>query len=289
MKSIKKRLLYFLYLMGVMALSLYFLFPSDAVKNYISDKVNQTSDGIIISIDHVKPVFPPGLALHTVLLSQATQPLFGVKRLNIVPVYRSLFSPQKIFIFEGESYDGILKGQTLISGSKEKRQLKIDAEFSGIQIKKIAAIPNAARRMISGRLDGKMNYQKNPAQEEQVDAELILLDPEIRLPEAFLQLKSLNFSKIEAKASFANQNLQIRECAARGNQIDLEITGTIRIRDNLEKSVFNLKGTKKPHHLFHSGLGKTVTKLIFPDKNISEKGLPFQINGPMDQLSFEFN
>ncbi len=289
MKSIKKRLFYFFYLMGVMAFSLYFLFPSDAVKNYISDTVNQTAGGIIISIDHVKPAFPPGLILHEVLLSQGTQPLLGVKRLKIVPVYRSLLSPKKIFIFEGESYDGNLKGQTLISGRKEKRQLKIEAEFSGIQIKKIAAIPNVARGMISGRLGGKINYQKSPTQGEQVDAELILLDTEIRLPEVFLQLKSLNFSKIEARTSFANHNLQIRECTATGHQIDLEITGTIRIRDNLEKSVLNLKGTIKPHHLFLSGLGKTMTKLIFPNKNISEKGLPFQIKGSLDQPSFGFN
>ncbi len=289
MKSIKKRLLYFIYLMGVMAFSLYFLFPSDAIKNYISDTVNQTADGIIISIDHVKPVFPPGLALHAVLLSQGTQPLFGVKRLNIIPVYRSLLSPNKVFNFEGESYDGNLKGQTLISGSKAKRQLKIEAEFSGIQIKKIAAIPNAARRMISGLLGGKMNYQKNPTQGEQVEAELILSGTEIGLPEAFLKLKSLNFSKIEARASFANHQLQIRECTARGHQIDLEITGTIRIRDNLEKSVFNLKGTIRPHHLFLSGLGKTMTKLIFPNKNISEKGLPFQIKGSLEEPSFGFN
>ena len=280
---------YFFYLMGVLAVSLYFLFPSDAVKNYISDTVNRTADGIIISIDHVKPAFPPGLALQAVLLSQGTQPLFGVKRLNIVPVYGSLLSPNKVFNFEGESYDGNLEGQTLISGSKEKRQLKIEVVFSGIQIKKIAAIPNAARRMISGLLGGKMDYKKNPTQGEQVDAELILSGTEIQLPEAFLQLKSLNFSKIEARASFANHKVQIRECTARGPQIDLEITGTIRIRDNFEKSVLNLKGTIKPHHLFLSGLGKTMTKLIFPNKNISEKGLPFQIKGSLDKPSFRFN
>ncbi len=289
MKSIKKRLFYFFYLIGVMAFSLYFLFPSDAVKTYISDTINQTAAGIIISIEHVKPAFPPGLALQAVLLSQGTQPLFGVKRLNIVPVYRFLLGSKKVFLFEGESYDGKLKGQTLISGSEEKRQLKIDAEFSGIQIKKIAAIPNAARRMISGRLGGKINYQKNPTQGEQVDAELILSGTEIRLPEAFLQLKSLNFSKIEARASFANHKLQIRECTARGNQLDLEINGTIRISDNLEKSVLNLKGTIRPHHLFLSGLGKTMTKLIFPDANLSEKDLPFQIKGSLEEPSFEFN
>lgn len=289
MKSIKKRLFYFFYLMGVLAFSLYFLFPSEAVKNYISDAVNQTADGIIISIDHVKPAFPPGLTLHAVLLSQATQPLYGIKRLNIVPVYRSLLSPKKIFIFKGESYDGNLKGQTLISGSKKKRQLRIDAEFSGIQIKKIAAIPNTARQMISGLLGGKMNYQKNSNQGEQVDAELILSGTEIRLPEAFLQLKSLKFNKLEARASFVNHKLQIKECTARGHQIDMEITGTIRIRDNFEKSVLNLKGTIKPHHLLLSGLGKTMTKLLFPNKNISEKGLPFQIKGPLERPSFEFN
>jgi len=289
MKSIKKRFLYAFYLIALMVFCLYFLFPSDAVKNYISDTVNQTADGIIISIDHVKPAFPPGLTLHAVLLSQETQPLFGIKRLNIAPVYGSLLSPKKIFIFEGESYDGNLKGQTLISGSKEKRQLKIDAVFSGIQIKKIAAIPNAARQMISGRLGGKMNYQKNPTQGEQVDAELILSGTEIHLPEALLQLKSLNFSKIEARASFANHKLQIRECTAKGHQIDMEISGTIQIGTPFEKSILDLKGTIKPHHLFLSGLGKTMTKLLFPNKNISEKGLPFQINGPLDRPSFGFN
>jgi len=289
MKSINKRLLYFLYLMAVAVFCLYFLFPSDAVKNYISHKVNQSIDGVQVSMDHVKPNFPPGLSFSAVLFSQGTKPLFEINRLKIVPDYASLLSLKRVFLFEGESYDGSVKGKATISGPKGKQILKINTQFSGIQLNQIAAIPEAARGMISGLLGGNVNYRKTPQQGEGVVAELLLTGAEIRPPEALAQLKSLHFSRVETSASFTGHQLKIEKCTLKGKQLDGKMSGAIQIATPFEKSVFDLKGTLKPHHLFLSGLGKKMMAIMFPNLNLSGKGLPFRIKGSMAKPSFAFN
>lgn len=289
MKSLRKWLLYFAYISVVTILCLYFLFPSDAIKAYICDAVNNASGNVTITIDRVNPSFPPGLTIHQVKIFQAKQPLLGVDLLKIVPDYPSFLNQETSFNFDGKSHEGSLHGKAYVTRKKETPGLRIDAQFEGLQISRIPAIADFTLQMISGRLDGKVAYIRNENAEETADAELVLLDCGIKLPEDQFKLGSLNFSKIEAKVRLSKDQLHLNQCSIKGPQVDGSVAGVIRIADQYEKSTLDLRGTIKPHHLFLSGLGKSITKFLFPRQKITDKGLPFQIKGTLGKPHFMFN
>jgi len=62
----KKLFLYSLYVIFAGSFFIYYLFPSDTVREYLESKLNIPGSEFNISIAQVKPHFPPGLNLKTV-------------------------------------------------------------------------------------------------------------------------------------------------------------------------------------------------------------------------------
>ena len=63
MKKIRKWIAYGVYIVALAALFIYYLFPSETVKNYITARAGQVNPDIRVSILKVTPVFPPGLLI----------------------------------------------------------------------------------------------------------------------------------------------------------------------------------------------------------------------------------
>ena len=204
MNSSKKRLLYFIYIIAIIALFIYYLFPSDAVKKYIAFNLNRANPELNITIDNIKPVFPPGLRLYNVSLYHLSDLLLEAEQIKITLGLLSLFRPKITFSFKAKAYEGILK--------------------------------------------------------------------------------SFSFESIAVDIAMNNQKIQINNCIIKGNQADGRISGSVNLKNPLGKSVLDLTGTIKPHHLLIEKLQKS-----FPVMSLLKTGksdFPIRLYGTIDQPGF---
>jgi type II secretion system protein N len=106
MKNTPKWLLYSIYVLAVVVFFIYYLFPSDKIKNYVTSGVNRFNPNINISIDHIRPAFPPGLKLYKVNFYNMDSTLLETDQIKVVPNFLSLFRSKIIFFFKGKAYSG---------------------------------------------------------------------------------------------------------------------------------------------------------------------------------------
>ena len=280
MKNAGKWLLCSIYIIVVGVFFIYYLFPSDAVKKYIAFNLNRANTELNITIDNIKPVFPPGLRLYNVSLYRLSNLLLKAKQIKITPGLLSLFRPKTTFFFKAEAYEGILEGRADIMANK----LMINADLSGVRTKDMSVVQNLANRKISGMLSGKVRYSGNREFAGTVNAKLTLLNCEVELLTPVFNLESFSFESIAADVTINNRKIQINECIIKGNQADGEISGSVNLKNPLGKSFLNLTGTIKPHHLLIENLQKS-----FPVKSLlktGKGGLPIRLYGTIDQPGF---
>lgn len=287
MKNTRKWLPYFLFIIAVTAFFIYYLFPSDKIKNFITFNLNKTYSGINIAVDHVKPAFPPGLRLYNVNFFHTDNPLFTVEQIKIAPGLLSLFRSKIIFFFKGSAYTGILEGKGEFT--KNRPEVMIDGKLSGIQIKEISAIKDFTGRNISGVLDGKFTYRNEKEFGDNLKAELAISGGQLELVTPLLQMESITFKKITADLVMKNMNLQIKKCIINGDQIDGRISGSVTLKNTPGQSYLKLSGRIKPHPLLIEKLGNDLPANLMSKKIFGKNGVHIRIYGTLDNPRFFLN
>ena len=80
MKPSKTTLLYTLYIIGITLFFLWYLFPSDTLKDYLAYRLGQSNPDVTVTIDRISPVLPPGIKLHEVDFSHQNMALASSNR-----------------------------------------------------------------------------------------------------------------------------------------------------------------------------------------------------------------
>lgn len=286
MNNTRKWLPYSLFVIAVTAFFIYYLFPSEKVKNYITFNLNKSYPGINIAIDHVKPDFPPGLRLYNVNFYMHDF-LFRSEQIKIAPGLLSLFRSKVIFFFKGGAYTGILEGKGEFT--KKRPEIMIEGKLSGMQIKEISTVKDFIGRNISGVLDGKFTYRNENESGDNLKAELIISDGELELLTPVFKLRSVPFSRIAADLVMKNRKLQIKRCIIKGDQMNGSISGTVTLKNNPGQSYLKLSGTIKPHPTFIEKLGKDLPANLLPEKIFSKDGVRIRVYGTIDKPRFFLN
>lgn len=165
------------------------------------------------------------------------------------------------------------------------RSLLVHTDLFDIQLMGVTAIQNISGQKISGLLNGQVAFNRTK-NAETTNAFFQLSDLRVDLSTPILNLKSLRFRDIQTDISIDNQNLIIKRCIVKGVQIDGQISGSISFRKDIGKSVLNLNGAIKPHHLFLAGIGKGLSSIFFPKNKTGEKSLFFGVTGTFEKPGF---
>ena len=284
--------------MAVSAFCLYWLFPSDAVRKYITAKINDANPDVKVAIAQIKPNFPPGLKLNQVNLSHKESPAISADWVKIMPKFLTLFGSYPTYAFKGNTCDGMVEGQAVMAKSDEKEsgpaELRIDADLSAIQMADIPAIQDPAKYKLAGTLDGNVTYiRKKP--DKTIHAKLTASNGHIEMSAplfsnmgilgSVFKKGKLPFKRIDADVEIIKQkNIQIKECNIEGNQLAGKISGTVVLNTPRDRSRLNLEGTIKPHPALLEKLGAAAS-LLFKRKGAGD-GIPFRIKGTFKQPSF---
>lgn len=288
MNAVKKIALYALYTLVVTGVFLYYLFPSDSVRAYVSYKVRQADPSLELTIGEAAPALPPGLTFRSALLSQAAGPLAAAERLKVTPALSTLFGPEIALGFKGEVYGGALKGHLVLDRTVERPQPPVralTANIAGLQVGRIHALERIPGYAVSGSLNGAVSYQ-NRDDGEKGDVRLALTNLTVRPETPLFNITEVTFNQVQAEAVLEpGRRVEIRQCSLAGPQLNGTLAGSIRVADDPARSALDLTGTLKPHPSFLADIGKSFPASLLL-KNRSGGDISFRIRGTMENPAF---
>jgi type II secretion system protein N len=288
MKPSKKTLLYTAYIIGITVFFLYYLFPSDAVKTFLVQRLRQENPDIAVTIDHISPVFPPAIKLHDVDISYRNMELIALEDLQIIPRLLSLFSDKTRVNFKGGIYAGTLKGRAELNGSRQAGSVIIDGRISGVRVQDVKPLQRMSAHKISGDLGGDFNYA-DTGPNRSMTGKLILSDFQVELETPVFNQKSLDFKNIDAELALSDKSLIIKQCSARGNQLDVDIRGTITLSEEPDKNALKLTGSMTPHHVLLAKIEKSLPLDLLGKTKAGKSSISFRINGTLGEPGFSLN
>jgi type II secretion system protein N len=286
MHIFKSRILWAIYIICAALFFFYYLFPSDAIKEYLADQIARAQPYLTVKISRVKPAFPPGLRLYRISVFHLGQTIAGLDQLDISPDILSLFLATTHLTFEGNGYGGILKGRMDIIKKSPGREVQIDADLTGIRVNQIEALSAVTTHKISGNLEGTLTFRSN-APHQLLSGDLILTGGQIEFSPPVLNQNVLTFDTIEADLELNGRALTINRCLLEGNQLEADIAGSIKFNGRSAEKILNLSGTVKPHQALLARLGGNFPELL-KGSNLENQGFPFKIKGPMDSPQYSF-
>jgi type II secretion system protein N len=286
MKNTPKWLLYSIYVLATMVFFIYYLFPSDKVKNYVTSGFNNLNSNINIRIDHVSPAFPPGLKLHKVNFYNMDNTLIETEQIKIVPNLLSLFRSKIVFFFKGGAYKGVIEGKGAFIKNRPEKNVVIEGKFSNIDIKEIPAVKPFIGRNLTGILEGNFNYRDGGKSGGILEVRFIISGGEVELLTPVFKLKSIYFNKIEADMTMENRRVKVKRCIINSSPMDGNVSGLINLREPFGQSYLRLLGVIKPNQEFIAELGKDFPTNLLPKETFNKKVVRIRIYGTLDEPRF---
>ena len=290
MKPKKTTILYTAYIIGITIFFLWYLFPSDTLKDYLAYRLGQVNSDIAVAVDRISPVLPPGIKLHGVHISQQNTALFEVQSLKLMPALGSLFSDTTAIDFKGRLYDGTLSGRAEISAvPDEGRGIKINSNFRDLKMQQIAALQQMSDHEISGGLGGNIVYA-NGRTRGKLSGNLNMTNCRLELAATIFNQDLFEFKNIDTDLALQNRTLVIDGFKATGNQLDLNIAGRVKLnKSDPAKNELNLTGTVTPHHVFMAKIEKDLPINLLRKKKSGKTSISFKIDGTLDDPGFSLN
>jgi len=288
MRPSKKTLLYTAYIIGIILFFLWYLFPSETLKDYLAYRLSQGNSDVTVTIDRISPVLPPGIRLHEVDITHRNRAKIEVNSLKIMPGLKSLFSDTTTVYFKGRVYEGSLSGRAEISALKGG-EIKIEGNIAGVQVQQISALRQLYDHDISGGLGGNFVYTAGKANSK-LTGNLTMADCRFELATAIFNQNAFEFKKIDTDLVLQNRNLAVKGFSATGSQLDLKIDGRIKLNESDPgRNVLNLTGTVTPHHVFLAKIEKDIPVNLLRNKKTGKTAISFKIGGTLEEPGFSLN
>ncbi|RLC30056.1 MAG: type II secretion system protein GspN [Deltaproteobacteria bacterium] len=286
MSKNKKIFFYTAYIAAVTCILLYYLFPSDMIKETLAHKVSQANPDFSVITGQASPVLPPGLKLQDVTVKRFDQAIVDISEIRIKPVLLSFFKPETIYTFTGMTGDGVFDGTAVISKKKSGDRLRLNINLSEIQILEIPGLQDFSRYRTAGLLSGRIDFDKSRRPIVNAHADLNLADTVLTFPAPVFGLDNLAFQYVEGEITLKGRRMQIKKCTFNGTQLDGTVTGTIILKNPFEKSTLRLTGSILPHSNFMAGTGQGIAGMLLPKIKSAKKGLAFKIRGTLEDPRF---
>ena len=285
----RTRFLYVLYIVSVTTFFIYWLFPDEAVRSYLSIRLKTANPDFNLTVVQAKPTFPPGLKLEKIHISHKNMPIVDMAEFIIGPALRSLYSPGNTFLFQANLYGGTIRGRLDLIPEASNHTVVMNSTLTGIQIGSSAGLERLIKRKISGTLGGTVQFESRKGEAGVVSAGLNLSDCKVEILASVFGMDHLSFKDISADITAEGNNVRVKTCTIRGNQIDGKFNGTVELKEPISKSIFNLSGSFRPHHQFLADLRKRLPVNLLAKKRTDNNEFPIQFAGTIDSPVFSLN
>lgn len=232
---------------AMLLICLYLRFPGEALKDYMRAVAAQYPQSWL-SIDKIRPSFPPGLALANVTVGFRSHPeaTLHADDLSVRPGGFSLLKGRLAILLAAKGYGGEARGRIDFSRLFSLRgPLSAEATLRDVRIEKCAWLQEALARQVTGTLQGTVSFSGTMEALKNItgNVDFTLTNGAYPLIDGFFDFKKIDFSKIEGKLSFLNGTMKITRLTLTGEKIRVSLKGNILIADEFRDSRIDLNGT----------------------------------------------
>lgn len=279
-----KKIFYTLYTLGAFLFFLWFLFPSDYFAGYLETQIKKYGNGMEVTIKDAKPSLPLSLSLKGVVCQIPGAPPVKVDAFKISGLLSLLGgSPDLSFTMAG--FGGTVSGHVLIPENNTEKTSVDGIDVSGVNLAKFNDILNVyyPGYAIKGTLDAKGHYTPEGRGTGELTFKVTDLSIEPDKP-IYSLVKNLNFSEISADLEIKSKKIEVRKCDVEGKEVDGNISGSIFVREPINRSTLRLSGTLKPEKDFMETLGPVEAMI---GGNMNQDGeIPFRLSGVVSDPRF---
>ncbi len=281
MTMIKKIAAYALYFTGVTVLFLYLLFPSDTVKNYIVYQFTGVAPDIGLHIERVRPALPPGLSFANTYILLKDETALRVESMAFSPDYLSLLSTEPVMNFTGTAAGGHISGTIRMLKGDGNRSFAARMHFADIDLQAVPLTGMIHPRSVSGLVRGDIDYAGPVPGKGSATVEISGM--QLTFEEIIPGLDSLAFSRVNASADLGQDRIAFNQIEMEGAQFSASGRGAITLRQPLESSGIDLRGTVQ----VHPELVRTMGPLL-PRQYMREGRVPIRITGTLENPRYAF-
>jgi type II secretion system protein N len=276
---------YCLYGLVVFIVFLYVMFPYELLRQRLNVWLSQ--EGIQFDIARLSSTFPPGLHARQIRAQMKRQqipgPVLQLDTLDAWPEWLALLSGRLQMRFAGTLYSGRMTGEIrypLAAASAWEGQVRLEA----LDVTQYPPLQQNGTLTVRGKLSGEGTVTLSQAGTLQQSKATLRLQPAVLMPGEALQLpltREVTCDTLQGNGTRDPQQWQIEALTCQGNDVFIDVRGTVRPQNPLPNSVLNLRVQVRSEEAFKQEvalLGSWVRQR--PDRRGE---ISFGLRGPLRQ------
>ncbi|MBW2064241.1 MAG: type II secretion system protein GspN [Deltaproteobacteria bacterium] len=294
MKGKHKRWLgYCLYGVGLTLALLYYRFPSEAVRDFLSAETGRLMPGVRVSLQGVLPSLKFGLELKGIEIAQKTgtsSPVLRVERFFVRPAVRSFVRGQSKWCFGGSLYEGAIKGCARLNGDSPGKSFAMTIYLEHVILDQENPLVGLAGRTVEGTLGGAIFYEGHFGSWDRGKgkADLTITKGRVELLTPVLGLESIDFGEVRFRATLGDGKVTVSSLDLKGKQMHGTLSGEVYLNRDIMQSRLNLKGTLEPYSGFFKELKASPKSMSLIKKQLKRGKLAFLIQGTVAEPGIRF-
>jgi type II secretion system protein N len=282
---------YALYCVALTLAFLYYRVPSDAVREYIQATVHRINPNILVTYERMSLSFPFSFRFDQAEIHLQNDPekdVFKTKKVIIRPKIWSIIRGRPEYCLVCTAYDGNITGcidfqkddhGTLYSSSFRLNDIRIDNNYP---------LPFGIKGRLNGVLEGSLTYSGRDIYDPDGtgEASLNLLNGSFRLSKPVLEVEAIDFKEVLIKMTLKDKKLNISNAELKGDGILGQASGSIILRDSIQKSRLSIKGTFEPTAALFKDSKNPDDAVLLLKKSLKNGKMPFTLQGTVDKPSF---
>jgi len=285
----KKWLGYGLYVVLVTFFLLYYLFPTQAVEEFVDNSVSRMNPGLGFKAKRIGPWIPAGLRINggTIYLKDPTAAeVFKADSVYIGPRILKLARGEYSIDLSGTAYSGNIRG-IFHAGDKNGAILQSELSFKDFELAQYGFPAEILKHSVTGKLSGDIVYGKDPANAEgSGKAELRLSGGRLQFQAPIFGIGSVDLQNIDMALELRNREITIVKAEMAGSEVKGSLTGSIQLQPDMKLSQLNLKGTLEPLAEFYKNYPEIRELLKSMRKRVRRGQYSFAITGTLGEPRF---
>ena len=287
----RKWLLYTIYSVALTLVLLYYKFPSDGVGRYIQATVHRINPDILVKYESMSLSFPFSFRFDQAEIHVRKDPeknVFRAKEVIIRPKIWSLISGRPEYCLVCRAYNGNITG--CIDLQRDERGTLYSASFTlnDIRIDDDSPLPSCIKGRLNGVLEGSVTYSGRNIYDPDGtgEASINLSNGSFRLGKPVLEVEAVDFTEVLIKMTLKDRKLNISNAELKGDGILGQASGSISLRDSIQKSRLNIKGTFEPTDALFKDSKNSHDSVLLLNKTLKNGKVSFTLQGTVDKPSF---
>ncbi|KPK25972.1 MAG: hypothetical protein AMJ61_10320 [Desulfobacterales bacterium SG8_35_2] len=283
----KKWLGYTLYVVLVTLALLYYLFPSQAVEEFVDNSIRRINPALGFKAEKIGPWVPAGMRISGGLVyvnGSPVTPVFKTDTMYIMARILKLIRGNYSFGLDAKAYSGEINGRF---DSKDDNGETFESElvFKDLDLAGYEFPTGRFQHKITGLVSGDIAYNNDSAGENG-RAKLRLNNGRLQFQVPIFGVNSIDLQNIDIELELQNRRIKIEKAELSGSEVKGVLNGFILLDSDITLSQLKLTGTLEPLAEFYKNYPEIRELLKSMNKRVKRGQYFYSITGTLGAPAF---